>query len=507
MKIKTVVLLSFILTAGPVSAGLVESNVTVEDLPSFSLDTLGSSTLLSTDIWQQSDEETLFQLIDKIGTTPLTPASKKALILLLTQDTTGYQTSSQKSEVQNPFLVKRLEALFRLAAFDEVLSLINSIPKESLSDEIIKIKILTLLMVGNLSEAEELINNTDFSLFTTKARINLFLEKEERNKAILSYEIYKESQDKSDELFMALAENVLLEIDTPLPNETLSTPEHIFLLSRLKNKDIDFLKQAEPIRKTLIQLPSVPIETRILLAESIQLPATELSKIYTLPLFDIKIDKDYLKRAELYQKIQKTTNQNEKEKLLNDLLQSAFKDKKIFYLAPLFEEELNKIIPMHDNISLAFPAVQIYALQGNLEKAYSWYQLLKESNLENHQKEQLMLIPILQNLGAGLPTETATLIYRFCTQQNEAFCSPFFARLDPSFDVELNINRTSEEIILPTEYLKKENKLKTGENLLRAIFDLNDEAIKDKKQIIDFIKTTSPQTISKDIVQEGLIYQ
>ena len=506
MKIKNFIFLSLILSSSPLYAGLIDSGVTVEDLPHFSLNSLGTSTVLSTDIWRHSNETDLFYLIDKIGTTNLTPASRKALILLLTQDSTGYQ-SNNPDNTQIEFLSKRLQALLRLGAFNEILSLIDRIPNEMQSDEILQIKISILLLTGQILEAEKIIHNTDFGLFTSKANINLFLEKEEKNKSILSYEMYKENPDETDPLFTALGENVLLELEHQIPENISATHEHVFLLSRLKNKNIESFAQTHDVKTILTQLPSTPIETRISLAEKIYLSAEELAKIYKLPLFDIKIDTNALKRAELYQKIKSSADQNEKATLLNELIQSALTDKVILNIAPLLEAELNTIIPTQDNIFLSFPSVQIYGLGKNLEKAYEWYQKLAENSAENHQKERLMLIPILQHLGAELPIETASLFSKFCAHKMDLTCTGFIDRIDPSFDFELNIHRNNPELIVPFEYLKKENASKVGENLINAILDLNNETIQNKTPIIDYIKFSTPETFSKDLIQEGLIYQ
>ena len=55
----------------------------------------------------------------------------------------------------------------------------------------------------------------------------------DKNKAILSYEIYKESIENATDLFSSCGENVLLELETPL-FQAKATAEDVFLLSRLK---------------------------------------------------------------------------------------------------------------------------------------------------------------------------------------------------------------------------------------------------------------------------------
>ena len=57
------------------------------------------------------------------------------------------------------------------------------------------------------------------------------------------------------------------------------------------------------------------------------------------------------------------------------------------------------------------------------------------------------------------------------------------------------------------EYLKQEHNLKTGENLIRAILDLNDEKISDKYSLLFFIKQNCPLEISLPLELEGTLYQ
>ena len=177
------------------SASLIDSGVTISDISSFSLNTLGSHDKLKKDLWQESNAETLFQLIDQIGTKQLSPASKKALILLLTQDTTGHELTNLQ---EDSFLIKRLEALTRLGAFDEALKLIDLIPVQKINQGIHLLKTNILIAQGKFEEAEKEFENLTPSFKTDEARINLFLEKEEKNKAILSYEIYSVYSHSSD---------------------------------------------------------------------------------------------------------------------------------------------------------------------------------------------------------------------------------------------------------------------------------------------------------------------
>ncbi|MBQ8251297.1 MAG: hypothetical protein IJY92_05245 [Alphaproteobacteria bacterium] len=505
MNKKTLSFLLFLLTSFNVQAQLIDSGVIVQDLPSFSLNSLGSSNSFSPNIWQESDKETLLSLITQIGTTSLTPASKKALVFLLTQDSTGYKKTGEEAENDETFLTERLKALVRLGAFEETLHLINQIPEKQVSEEIQKIKFYTLLLQGKTQEAEGILDTISNTLFLDKARINLFLEKEEKNKAILSYEIYKETSENPSDLFSSCGENVLLELETPLV-QNKATAEDVFLLSRLKETSFDFELQDIGIQKVLSELPYTPIERRIFLAEKAGLNKEEMLKIYSLPLHDIKIEKNHLLRAQLFQKLQTETSEVKKTKLINEFVELAKQDKLILSLSPIVEHELNKILPQPAHLSLAFNAAQIYALQNNLEKANEWYQLLKDSPSDKHQKQRMLLIPFLQVLGAGISNDLNSLIKHFCGNLVDNECAQFYQRLSSEAYEEIVIPK-KENLFVPYAYLNEENKSKTGENLIRAILDLNNKNTKDKTLLYDFISNSAPKQIEKPFQLERMFYQ
>lgn len=506
MKKKLFYFLLCLLLTKNANSQVLQSDVVIEDLPSFSINTIGTSTVFPSNIWQESDEENLILLFKKIGTKPLTPASQKAITLLLTQDSTAPQKKENLSQKDNAFLIERLNTLFRLGAFDETLSIIQQLPEKQLTEDILKIKFYALLMIGKISDAEPILENITDVSFLDKARINLFLEKEERNKAILSYEILKESQEKPSDLFSSLAENILLEIETPLIEET-PKKEDAFLLARSKTTPFNFQNQTLDIQKILTLLPYTDIEKRIQLAEQLNLTGDELKKIYNLPLHNLKIDKNHLKRAELFQKIQTTIDEKEKIKYLNEFLKLAFSDKIILHIAPVIESELDKIIANPAYLPTAFYAVQIYALRNNLEKANEWYTLLKNSPLDIYQKQRMMLIPTLQLLGAGFSNDLNSLIAHFCTNTTDKDCTNFYKRLSNEAYEELSLKKDSQQILVPYEYLKVENKNKIGENLIKAILDLNDSTISEKQSIHSFIIENTPKSIEKEFELERMLYQ
>lgn len=486
----------------PVTASLIDSGVTVEDLSSFSLNTLGYHDKLGKDLWVQSDKETLFPLIDKIGQTPLTPASRNALIFALTQDSTGFEIKEEETSL---FLIKRLKALERMGAFQEALDLIELVPSQNLTQDLLLLKTNLLLAKGDFETAQKVIEDLSPSKKTDEAQINLFLETEEKNKAVLSYEIYRENQENSDTLFSALAENVLLELETKIKKEEPFELSHAFLLARLKNVDINEKKLTEGVKKTLLQLPTVDISKRIKYSETTSLDVKELKNIYELPLFDLKTDENHLRRAEIYQKIKSLTNISEKAEWLKTLIKIAMDDKVILHLAPLIEEELNLLLPQPEYKDLAFYATKIYILSNNLEKAYVWYQILANEKEDKYQKERLLLIPLLNKLGAGIPSETTSLLTHFCADATKEDCPLFWKHASNEFYTLQNVTVPPQSVLGIFDYFKQENTAKRGENLIRAVLDLNNREIQDKKSPLFFIKENYLKEISLPLELEGTI--
>lgn len=476
----------------------IDSGVIVNDLPSFSLNTLGTHTKLPTNLWQTSDKNELYSLIDKIGTTNLSPASTNAFITLLTQDSTGFEKKSQDEETNaNLFLIKRLNALVRLGAFDEAINLIELVPAQKINSEILLIKTNVLLAQGKFDEAQKTIEELPPSFETDQLRINLFLEKEEKDKAILSYEIYRENEEQPDALFTSIAENVLLELDAKIDETSTLKNTHVFLLSRLKETPFDLYNQTNGIRKTFIQLPSNSIDNRIFYAEKTVLTSDELSQIYRLPLLDLKRDKNHLKRAELYQQTTNETDSFKKADLLNKFIQLVQLDKLLLFEAPLIEKELNKITAQPQFKKMAFAAAQVYILQNNLEKANEWYQILANDPADIHQKQRLLLTIGMQWLGAARPIETESLFQHFCQNKKDKDCDEYVIK--------------TQNIIQQTETTSPltaiDNKDKIGENLIRALFMLNDELAINKMDIIRFIEQNYPREIYLPLALEESIFQ
>lgn len=492
---------------GSVEAQQIDSGVIIETLPELSLNSIGTPQGFESHIWQGSDSESLLALLNQIGTFPLTPGSEKIVIRLLTQDTTGSSLNDSKGLLkEDTFLISRLEALFRLGEWNAVLKLISLIPENQQSESIQKIKINTLLMKGETEQACNLLEQKEFASYTDKMRISCFLAREQKEKAILAYDIYQESGNKEDAFFNALGESVLRELPVQLPNYFMIMPEHVFLFSLLKKPTADWTKQSNGIKKTLSDLPTTDIPLRIQLGEQLHLTAEEMTRLYKLPLMNLILNTPSLKRASLFQKFKTAQGEPERVRILFEMMDSAQKDHLLFNLAPFFQELLNEISLQSEYEDIAFNAVQIYGLQDNLSAAAAWYQILTESKDARAQKQKLLLIPLMNHLGAGFPSDIDQLIRIFCPGKTDALCTHFWNIFPQQLQSETQFRQPVDLTMPLYGSLPNENPLKQGENLLKALLDLN-RPNTDKQAILKFIKTTLPSNIGRQLDREALLFQ
>lgn len=506
MSSKNLFFLCFLLITGAAFAQQIESGVIVESLPELSLNTLGTEQSFDPNLWSGSDSEKLLTLIDKIGVVPLTPASEQATVRLLMQDTTGSTFNDPKELLQeNAFLIARLNALFRLGEWEQILKITTVIPENQQTDAIQKIKINTLLMKGDTKTACSLLDQKDLGAYTDKMRISCFLAQEEKEKAVLSYDIYQENKNDNDLLFTALGESVLRELPVNMPTQFIIGPEHVFLFALLKNPTADWSKQTNGIKKTLSDLPTTDITVRITLGEQLSLTAEEMTRLYKLPLMGLKPSTNALKRASLFQQFKAAPGEPERARILFEMMDSAQKDHLLLSLAPLFHEMLNEISLQPEYDDIAFNAVQVYGLQDNLSAAAAWYQVLSESQDARSQKQKLLLIPLMNQLGAGFPSDMDQLITVFCPGKTDALCVHFWNIFPAHLQSETSYKQPI-DLTTPLQQEPQTALSQTGENLLKALFELNQPQT-DKQRILSFIRQKEPLGISRQLDREEMLFQ
>lgn len=495
---KILCILSIIFLTNNSLAQDFKSLVKIEEIPEFSLNSLGTEPIMPESLWAHSNAEDVLKHIKQIGLTPITPETRMAYINILSHDSTGNEIKDPTNTLkENTFLVERLKALFRLGALNPILNIIEKIDKNNQTEEIQKLKIQTLLLKGDTKKACALNDEMPQNTKTDQTRINCFLINEDQTKATLSYEIYRETKLEDDPLFTALADNVLLELPTPIPENQNIKTEHIFLAAKFKeHQKLKIEKLPINLKKTLIELPQTNIETRIQLAETLPLSSEEFQKIYNLPLFDLKITNTPLKRAELVQKINKLTSSQEKAPLIKEFIDLTNQDNLSLNLAPFLQTLVSNLSPEENLIYMAYNIAQIYALNNNLAQANPWREMLKKSTSKIHQEQFLFLTPLFHLLGAGTPKNIDELIENHCKEKISKKCTTIHAWFDET------------ELILPDKpftkaYMQESKNKKIGENLLLALQDLNKENT-NKQEILNFIHKISPLFISRPLKREAL---
>lgn len=477
---------------------LEETDVIVESLPDLTSNTLGTRPTTNVHLWSGTSSQQLSKLLQQITQTPLTPAERQMVIHLLTLDTSGSVLTDTKQNAL-AFLEERLNTLFQLGAWQEVLDMIQLIPPQDITDRIFQIRVEALLMKGDTQQACALIDEKTTVTAYDKLRISCFLAKEEKNKAILSYDIYQENTSDNQSVFALLAENVLREIPTPLPENIVLQPHDVYLFSLIKNHEIDWDRQTRGIKQTLVDLPTTDIPLRIFLAEQIGLDVDAMKKIYRLPLFNPDLTNRAVKRAYLHQQILNTHDNATKVILVKEWIDLIRRDDLFISLAPVIADVLNTLEATTDNVDLAYDAVQAYALTDNVSMAEPWHELLTDSPVSTHQRQVFQLVPIWQTLGGGIPYQLAEKMQQYCGIHPLSVCD----KMKLFIDSDLYETEQSTEPKGAFLFTQAQKTTRLGETLLQALLDIH--AQRDLARTYQFIQEVAQPDVRKKLLIEGMI--
>lgn len=480
------------------------AGVIVESLPELSLNTIGTQKTVNPNLWAQTEAKTLLSLVSEAGLADLTPAQQKLVTHLLTLDVTGTSFLDETGALgDRAFLTERLRALFHLGEWENVLNLIALIPETDISDEIAEIKRNTLLLKGDVKEVCSFYREKESSKTVDQLRIACFVAQEEKEKAVLSYDIYQEKYEDSDSLFTALAENALREIPTPLPKEARLQPADVYLVPLNKTNTLNWALQPRAMRITVADLPATDIPLRIELAEKSGLSLEAMKKIYRLPLFKPDLNNNAVKRAWLHQQILTETDENQKMKRVKEWIDLIKKDHLFVPLAPVISDVFNTLEAEKSAVDLAYAAVQAYGLENNIALAEPWFNLLRKSDTARSREQLFLLTPLWQSLGGGYPDNLPEKMNHYCGVKPLAACEKLKALIPEKmyrindFDVS---PREAESVLSETE---KTTRL--GEVLLRATLNINQQ--KELQKSYAVIREVAQPNQRDAVLREEMIFE
>lgn len=220
----------------------------VEELSSVYLDSLGTQKRLPFTEWGEITSHNMPTLILKMSEDRSSAWASFFLKTILTQETSIQGSQDGKG------LILRLQALFNLGEFSDVLTMINQIPPAYQKESILQLKLNTLLMMDDWEKAcalaDENIARSD--VFWQKAKLMCQGLLGDKDKAQLSFDLWREKKKKDG--FTLLMEALLyppksVEIDMP------ATPMEAFLMKQLGIKarqEPAYLKKT----KTPVSYPS-----------------------------------------------------------------------------------------------------------------------------------------------------------------------------------------------------------------------------------------------------------
>lgn len=258
--------------------GVWASEIQVADLSDFSLSSYGTHTLNQTHLWENSSPDVVNALLDKIADRSLSSAEKNRLVRLLTADTgLLIWPSVQKSD---SFLVKRMQTLFDVGAFEAVSQTIQSVAPAHRSPALSLLLFQALLMNGQIQEACALLDEKEAGIGTDERRITCLLAQDKMAEARLQYELYRENQSKTD--WTQLGDIVFRERSAKPDLKQAVRPETFFLWLRYGKVPLE--NQKAWVQEALMRLKPdwVPAKASILDRQEKTFSDADLIKIADL---------------------------------------------------------------------------------------------------------------------------------------------------------------------------------------------------------------------------------
>lgn len=205
--------------------------VQVQELSDFSPSAYGIPIGQPIDLWSVSNPKLIYKLLDKVSEKSLKPSEAERLVRLLSADT-GYFVWPEFQQ-SDAFLIKRLQTLLKIGAFETVEQVIQSVPVAHRSADLLALWVDVLILQGKTKEAFALLDRESQIPHSEQKRMAALLAQDDFDNARLLYELYRE-QNPTETDFVLLADAVFR--DRPLPKDKQIQPsvENIFLLMRLK---------------------------------------------------------------------------------------------------------------------------------------------------------------------------------------------------------------------------------------------------------------------------------
>lgn len=477
--------------------GLISQQISIQNLPELNFDTLGIQTNIPTDIWQHADHDTVQSLINDITKKPLTPAIYHLLVQLMLTDCGDNQ--------KLPFDF-RINTLMKLGAWEDVLTLIHLVPEHKQTPHLLSTKVQALLLLNRPQEACSLLEKKpSLAQFADELRLTCAIMLKDKIGADLIFSTHKETGDL-DNTTIALWEN-LASKKTILPNTDFQL-KHLPLVAQFPLTDQQKSNLNLADKRALVFLSDTITQTTLELAEKAFVAPTYLGNLYQkLP------DNQKHKRATLYKKMLAEENQVLLATHINTYLDSAQKDGLFLHLAPISIPFLDKISPTEKMVDTAFLAIQAYALSQNTAAAHAWFNLLNNSSAEHHKVQALLLAPLLQQMGAGIPKDIATALNE-CLIHPSQRCASFLSKITIDMPVSTPKTALTPQKLATYTYTPAagsalkgllKNK-KRAEALLYAIHALQ-KTTTFEPHIIDVLKQITPHSLTHTIIMEQYVYQ
>ena len=492
------VLTSTLFTYSVMAAELF-SSVHIQALPNLGVENLGIKNAVPENIWGKSDVSALQALITDITKKALTPAMRDMIVQMMVR-----QTSSNTSLP----LVYRMETLLRLGAFNEVLTLTQLVPPSNQTSDILKLKSLALFLSGQTDAACNLMVKTpELGDMAEDMRLACAVAKGDKTGAELIFATRTENNEL-DETTVALGQKLFFNNDANFDYQKINE-RHLHMLGAInQGEDDPFQTLSGAYQKVLSDLPTLPLHIRLEMAEKYNVE--QLDKLYTLVDNKTKQNKAVI-RAKVYQKIKETSDNEALSKLINEYLELARSDGLFLNLASVMKPFLEVLSPSEKTVDLAFDVVQVFALSNNADLAYPWYKILQKNEDEKYQIQGILLEPLMQQLGAGIPKDIEKAI-AFCQKNKQPNCSAFFDKVGNEAFVPNTVDILNDNLVSKRYTPLVQGMLRglisserQGEGILLAV-KLWQDSVGVEPDIVSALSKGVPVSLLRQLILERYVY-
>lgn len=426
-----------ILLAGLLACRVGATSVQINDLPSFSLDGIGLSSVFDSSVWRGSvDVTSLSERVKTVGRLPLGRTEREVLRQLLITDTSA---EPALADGDGSFWKARVEALASQGFYEEIIALVDQVSVELQTSNMKKQRAEALFGSGQIHEACREVMIPLWGEQENAVRAACAFYQGTADEARLAFDVYREGGGQ--DAWITAASTQLFEGKGKAP-EGLPEIWAVGLAGAAFGEDVLSGMSRGMLRAVALH-SKVSVDVRVAAAEKTILSQSDWSRVLSgVEKTNVteKVQKNTVsERIQLYQK---TFSAPEEKRVdaIHQLIKAVREANVTEAWAPVLTDMVLGVDVQSDRESIAADMIVINAWANDVTAAHGWYVVLADKNAV----AALRLSPILNAMGAGVPKSVDPLV-RACVADGNCDVVlrdiPFYFPVSP--DVALSIRPTS----------------------------------------------------------------